>query len=91
MKRVNRLLILGLGWVLIVLGVLGLFLPVLQGVLFILVGLYLLSRESTRARQVLDRLRARYPSVEQTLERAKERFAFLRGRKQKAPGGAPGA
>ncbi|MBI1985304.1 MAG: DUF454 family protein [Rhodospirillales bacterium] len=47
------------GWVFLVLGFLGLFLPVLQGVLFLLVGVYLLSRESSWARWLRRKLRRR--------------------------------
>lgn len=45
------------------LGVVGLFLPFLQGILFMLIGLALLSTESRRVKGVLDRLRVRYPEV----------------------------
>jgi len=65
--------VLVIGWALIALGVVGLFLPVLQGVLFILLGLYVLSRESTTARQWLDRLRARHPAVDERLHRWRTR------------------
>lgn len=46
------------------LGTVGLFLPFLQGVLLILAGLYLLSRESETARSWLDGLRRRYPGLD---------------------------
>lgn len=42
---------LALGWVLVVLGIAGLFLPFLQGVLFIGLGVGLLLRESSRLRR----------------------------------------
>jgi uncharacterized membrane protein YbaN (DUF454 family) len=48
---------LTLGWTLLVLGIIGLFLPVLQGVLFILSGLALLSTHSQWARRILERIR----------------------------------
>jgi len=50
-KRFKDWLLIALGWSLVVLGVLGLFLPFLQGVLFIVLGVGLLSRKSTRARR----------------------------------------
>lgn len=40
------------------LGVIGLFLPFLQGILFLIIGLTLLSTESVRARRWLDWIRA---------------------------------
>ena len=42
---VRRILILSAGWLFIALGVLGLFLPFLQGVLFLMIGFSLLSLE----------------------------------------------
>ena len=42
-RPVKRVFILALGWTFIVLGILGLFLPILQGILFLLIGFILLS------------------------------------------------
>jgi uncharacterized membrane protein YbaN (DUF454 family) len=53
---------------LIAFGIVGLFLPVLQGVLFILLGLYVLSRESETAHHWLQRGRKRYPHVDAKLK-----------------------
>src|SRR2546427_10937372 len=41
----KRVLVLIIGWSFILLGIVGLFLPILQGVLFILIGLIILSSE----------------------------------------------
>ncbi|MFN3477522.1 MAG: PGPGW domain-containing protein [Candidatus Methylomirabilales bacterium] len=46
-----------LGWGLIVLGIVGLFLPLLQGIAFIVAGLALLSRDSPWARRWLERVK----------------------------------
>ncbi len=46
------------GWTLLAVGVVGLFLPVLQGFLLIISGLALLSTESPWARRLLDRLKS---------------------------------
>ena len=54
LARIGRI---ALGVALLVLGVIGLFLPFLQGILFIVVGLTLLSRESERVRRWVDWLR----------------------------------
>lgn len=70
------------GFTLLGLGVVGLFLPFLQGVLFMLVGLALLSSESRRLRGFLERLRRRYPEVhamerhliERVTQRIREKF-----------------
>ena len=62
-SSIKRFTILGFGWAFVLLGAAGLFLPFLQGILFLLVGLYLLSLESPRARLFRQRLRKRYPSL----------------------------
>ena len=87
-KRIKRLLIWCLGWVFIVLGILGLFLPVLQGILFLLIGLYLLSSTSPWAERLLKRLRERFPKISKTFEEAKEKVASwqLFGKKEKQSG-----
>jgi hypothetical protein len=67
------------GWVFVVLGVLGLFLPILQGILFLLIGLFLLSAVSPRIRLLRQRLRrrarARYPQWTDRFEEAEQRAA----------------
>ncbi len=57
-RLARRIAILALGWGFILLGIVGLVLPVLQGFLFLLIGLALLSSESKTARRILERLRA---------------------------------
>ena len=57
----NRILMLAVGYGFLGLGVLGLFLPILQGVLFIAIGLIILSRHAAWAERLLARLKARYP------------------------------
>jgi uncharacterized membrane protein YbaN (DUF454 family) len=76
----RRVAILGFGWLFVVLGVLGLFLPFLQGVLFLLVGLYLLSLESARARLFRQKLLNRYPRLAQAMDHARAFIHRLRER-----------
>lgn len=57
----KRILKISLGILLILLGIAGLFLPILQGILFLLLGTLLLSSESKRVRRVVAWLRLRYP------------------------------
>jgi uncharacterized membrane protein YbaN (DUF454 family) len=61
------------GWGFILLGIVGLFLPVLQGVLFILVGLVILSSEYAWAHQWLTRLRERFPKLGRAADEAAKR------------------
>jgi uncharacterized membrane protein YbaN (DUF454 family) len=60
---VKRALVLSLGWGFILLGIVGLFLPVLQGVLFLLIGLVILSSEYVWAHHLITRLRQRFPKL----------------------------
>ena len=82
--KVNTLLLLLLGWSFVALGVIGLFVPVLQGVLFLLIGLFVLSSEYSWARRLLRQLRRRFPSLarrsDEAARRAHEALAQLSGR-----------
>jgi uncharacterized membrane protein YbaN (DUF454 family) len=69
----QKYLSLVVGWTFIVLGILGLFLPVLQGILFLMIGLVILSSEYVWAHAVLSKLRARFPRVASTFHEASER------------------
>ncbi|WP_418791576.1 PGPGW domain-containing protein [Phosphitispora sp. TUW77] len=59
--QAKRILIMILGWLFIILGIAGLFLPFLQGILFLLIGLYLLSHESRWAKTQLHKIKKRHP------------------------------
>ena len=61
--RVKKIMLLLLGWGFIVLGVIGLFLPILQGVLFLVVGLLILSSEYVWAHKLLQKIRTRFPQI----------------------------
>src|SRR5262249_10331648 len=61
------------GWSFLCLGIVGLFLPFLQGVLFLLIGLFILSLEYVWAQRVLEKLRARFPSVARHVAEASAR------------------
>jgi uncharacterized protein YqgC (DUF456 family) len=60
--------------VFLILGVLGLFLPVLQGILFIIMGLLILAPESRRIRKLLVILRKKYPAVFKHADRLKRKY-----------------
>ncbi len=75
----KRILILIVGWAFILLGIVGLFLPILQGVLFLLVGLIILSSEYVWAHRLLGKLRERFPKIGRTADLATEKAtAWLR-------------
>ncbi len=75
------------GWLFVVLGVAGLFLPFLQGILFLFVGVAMLSLASPRVRLARMRVGARYPAFRAAEEKARawmhekgRRFGFGRGK-----------
>ncbi len=68
-KEVKRILIVTTGVIFIILGILGLALPFLQGFLFLAIGLILLSISSTRVRAWLESHTRRYPKIHAGVER----------------------
>jgi uncharacterized protein len=68
--RIKRIFIWWLGWAFILLGIAGLFLPILQGILFLLIGLSLLSNQSPWAARLLLKLRERFPRISEKLGEA---------------------
>jgi hypothetical protein len=75
----KRALVQAAGWSFILLGIVGLFLPVLQGLVFLLVGLAILSTQYGWAHRLRVRLGARFPKIDRTAEDASARVtAWLR-------------
>ncbi len=91
MKRdVKHYLLLALGWVFILLGILGLFLPILQGILFLAIGLIILSRRSPRVRLFNKKIGHRYPKYREIQDEASARVKRLvakMSRKKNVEGG----
>jgi uncharacterized membrane protein YbaN (DUF454 family) len=69
-QTLKRWGILTAGWAFIVLGIAGLFLPVLQGILFLLIGLIILSSEYVWAHHLLRKLKERFPRIAQHADQA---------------------
>lgn len=76
-RRVRSIVIQTLGWIFLVLGVLGLFLPVLQGILFLAIGMVLLSYESPWFKARLIRLEKRFPKYERKIREARIRAMLV--------------
>ena len=72
-RHAKRILILMDGWAFILVGIVGLFLPILQGVLFILIGLIILSSEYVWAHHLLTRLKQRFPKLGRVADQATEK------------------
>ena len=79
-RRIRHYVVLTLGWIFIFLGILGLFLPILQGILFLCIGVLLLSSESPRMRLLIMKLGRRYPKVRTALMAAKGKARAWRDR-----------
>ncbi len=71
----KRFLVLATGWLFIALGIVGLFLPILQGVLFLLIGLFILSTEYVWAHHLLRKVKDRFPRLGQKADYAAEKAA----------------
>jgi uncharacterized protein len=56
------------GWMFLILGTAGLVLPVLPGILFLVIGLSLLSLEYEWARRLASRLLSRFPAADRKLQ-----------------------
>ncbi|MGZ4787836.1 MAG: PGPGW domain-containing protein [Terriglobales bacterium] len=72
-KHLKRIAILVVGWAFILLGIVGLFLPVLQGILFLLIGLLILSTEYVWAHRLLHKMRARFPKIAEHMDHARSK------------------
>jgi hypothetical protein len=71
-KTLKRPVMLTLGYGFLVLGVLGMFLPILQGFLFLAIGLAILARHAAWARLLRRRLVARYPRLGAKMNEAEQ-------------------
>jgi uncharacterized membrane protein YbaN (DUF454 family) len=69
------ILLQALGYAFLVLGVFGLFLPFLQGFLFILIGLIILARHAEWAHRLLERFKAQHPKAAEMIDRADAKAA----------------
>ena len=71
--KLKKFVLLFLGWSFVLVGIVGLFLPILPGISFVLIGLLILSPEYAWVRQVLRKVRKRLPAAAQRFERASSR------------------
>jgi uncharacterized membrane protein YbaN (DUF454 family) len=70
-----------IGWMFLITGIAGLFLPFLQGILFIFAGLVILSWQYEWAAKVLVKAKKRFPRMAEQLdgflERMRKRIPFF--------------
>ncbi len=69
-QSVKPILMQILGYAFLVLGVLGMFLPILQGFLFLFIGLLILAKYAPWAQRLLDHLEERYPKFGKVKDQA---------------------
>jgi uncharacterized membrane protein YbaN (DUF454 family) len=74
MTRFKTVALLILGWFFVVIGIIGLFLPFLQGILFIMIGLAILSSRSETVKRFLKYLEERHPHYHDRLTAWKKKF-----------------
>ncbi len=72
--NVKATLRLVFGWIFIVLGVAGLFLPVLQGLLFIAIGIALLAHHIPLFARIRNAAYRRFPKLQRLVRRARARI-----------------
>jgi uncharacterized membrane protein YbaN (DUF454 family) len=77
MSQIMRMIYLAVGAVFLVLGILGFFLPILQGILFTIVGLYFLSKGSKRVAKIFEKLKQRFPEQFASAEKFKDRITSM--------------
>ena len=74
MNEFKKIGILIIGWLFIGLGIIGLFLPILQGILFIIIGLAILSSRSEVVKRFLKHLEERHPHLHELVEIWREKI-----------------
>jgi len=74
MNEFKTIGILIIGWIFIGLGILGLFLPILQGIFFIMIGLAILSSRSNLVKRFLKSIEERYPLQHERILHWKEKI-----------------
>ena len=80
MDSIKKIGMLIIGWSFVVLGILGLFLPILQGILFILIGLAILSSRSNLIKSFLKHLEERHPRYHERVEIWREKIRKIFGK-----------
>ena len=77
MDGLKHIGILIVGWLFIGVGIIGLFLPFLQGILFIIIGLAILSSRSELVKRFLKYLEVRYPRYHEWVETWRKKIRHL--------------
>ena len=71
----KKVLLIILGWFFILLGIIGLFLPFLEGILFIVIGLIILSKQSKTAKSIVNHFKEKHPRPFQLVSAIRRRLS----------------
>lgn len=74
MNKIKKIALIILGWLFIFVGIIGLFLPFLQGILFIMIGLAILSSRSETIKRFLKHIEERHPQHHERITAWKQRM-----------------
>jgi len=77
----TRIILLGLSWICLILGLAGLLLPGLQGVLLLLLGMALMSVASDTAHRWMEKALRRHPRLQERLQRFRDKIHTRFGHK----------
>ncbi len=81
MNKYLRIFLIFLAAVFIFMGVIGLFVPILQGILFLVIGIYILTLVSRRFKAWLDHHMLRFPRVKHHYDKHSGRVDRFFGRR----------
>lgn len=77
----TRIVLLGLSWICLILGLAGLLLPGLQGVLLLLLGMALMSVASDTVHRWMEKALHRHPGLQKRLHRFRDKIHHRFGHK----------
>ncbi len=75
--RVKTIITLSVGWTFIVLGILGLFLPFLQGIIFLAIGIALLANHIPFFAKIRDKIYHKHPKLKKLVRREHARLRLF--------------
>jgi len=68
-RPVHRFAVVALGWVLILLGIVGLVVPVVPGAVLMIIGILMVNPQYVWLRRMLEKCRVRFPALEPAFRR----------------------
>ncbi|KKR70595.1 MAG: putative membrane protein [Candidatus Nomurabacteria bacterium GW2011_GWB1_40_7] len=78
-KKAKKILILSIGIIFIIFGLIGLFLPFLQGIIFLFIGLFLISFCFPPVRSWINKHTEKYPRLFPIIEKVEKWMAKIIG------------